>query len=86
MKTVLSVAALTLMTVTAASAGGSHGFGGGASSFSPGHSFQTSGPVTSGPTAGPGASGYAPGQQTRSSGPVTGSPGASGYAPGHVKR
>jgi hypothetical protein len=86
MKKILLGTAFTLMAVTAANAGGHGGGGGGASSFSPGHSFQSNGPVTSGPTAGPGASGYAPGHLFQSNGSVTGSPGASGYAPGQVKR
>lgn len=53
----------------------------GASSFSPGHQFQTSGSVT----GHPGASGYAPGQLYRQKGPGTGNPGASVYAPGFIK-
>lgn len=81
MKKVLSIAAFTLMSASAASAGGNHGMGGGASGISPGHSFQTNGPVS----GYHGASGYAPGQQMRANGPVTGSPGASGYAPGKIK-
>lgn len=79
-------AALVAVTSAADARGMGGGFGGGASSFSPGHSFLSGGSVTRGPTAGPGASGYSPGHQMRSYGPVSGHPGASGYAPGHLKR
>lgn len=68
--------------VAMASAADARGLGGGASGISPGHSFQTSGPVT----GYPGASGYAPGRQMQSNAPVNGHPGASGYAPGKLKR
>jgi hypothetical protein len=83
MKKVFVVGAALVAVTSAAHARGPGGsFGGGASSFSPGHSFQSNGPVT-GST---GASGYSPGHQMQSNGPVTGSPGASGYAPGKLKR
>lgn len=89
MKKILSFAAV-VATVTIASSvadarGGMAGGPvhlGGASSLSPGHSFQSSGAV-SGTT---GASGYSPGHQMPSNGSVTSHSGASSYAPGPVKR
>lgn len=94
----LSCAAVVGLVATSSSAfAGGHGFGGmhtmGASSFSPGRQF-----VTSGPTGRyPGASGYAPGRQyveDRNESPsareidrdptATG-PGASVYAPGFFR-
>ena len=76
MTKILSVAAVVGLLVGATSPADARG---GASGFSPGHSFRAHGSVA----GHPGASGYAPGQLMRAHGSVRGHPGASGYAPGH---
>lgn len=81
MKTLSAIAVLAgalVILSSAADARGGRGMGRGASSFSPGHSFRSYGPVS----GYRGASGYAPGHMKRLYGPA-GGPGASGYAPGH---
>lgn len=84
MKKVFVIAAALVAVTSAAHARGlGGGIGGGASSFSPGHSFQSSGGPVTGTT---GASGYSPGHQMQTNRPGTGWPGASGYAPGKLKR
>ncbi len=85
MTKIVSCAAVLGLLVASSSSVFARGLGGmGASTVSPGHQFQTHGPVTSGPTAGPGASGYAPGRQYIQNGRTT-NPGASVYAPGFLK-
>jgi hypothetical protein len=86
MKIILSLAAMVTVLAVATSAN-AKGLGGGAPASTPGQQFRSSGPVNTGPTAGPGASGYAPGQISRenmNNGTHTG-PGASVYAPGFMK-
>jgi hypothetical protein len=85
MNKIFSFAAMATMLAVISSAADAKGpgglGGGGASSFSPGHSFGSSGSSFGQPapvTSGNGASGYAPGQRLRSAPPVTSSPGPTG--------
>ena len=92
MTKILSCAAVIGLLVASSSAfAGGRGLGGtpgvGASSFSPGHQFQSANGAA-GPAGGPGASGYAPGRvyiENRATAGTGTHSGASVYAPGFLK-